>query len=315
MSPDTKMKLAFMAIGVGSSPARASGSARGGKAFGALRMQPTQGGEARFTQGDEIDEHNDRTAFATAVAELACARCPVRQRRAGAGVCTQVVQRWRAGGPRAWRRHRPRANGHAEPRHHHRPSAAGGDARTPGIDLTRAGALIERAHLVVTHTRRYSRALLEKVVPAIREVPWLEWELGLPDVDESIHLPTPRRAGSPRASPVCGCSRSRTPSPAGRCSPCCSRSPRRRRRRRRSPVGSSNAATPQFARRPRPRPSCAGAFSAPAPWARGGSGERRFLTPFARPRGRAGLSSAQLRTAAAEPANRRPASRHARSAP
>ena len=77
----------------------------------------------------------------------------------------------------------------------HRPSAAGGDARTPGIDLTRAGALIERAHLVVTHTRRYSRALLEKVVPAIREVPWLEWELGLPDVDESIHLPTPPSRG------------------------------------------------------------------------------------------------------------------------
>ena len=70
------------------------------------------------------------------------------------------------------------------------------DARAPGIDLARAGALIERAHLIVTHTRGFSRPLLENVLPAIRKVPWLEWQLGIPDVvDESVYLPTPPSRG------------------------------------------------------------------------------------------------------------------------
>ena len=78
----------------------------------------------------------------------------------------------------------------------HRATAAGGDARAPGIDLARAGALIEPAHLIVSHTRGFSRALLEKVLPAIRDVPWLEWQLGIPDVvDESVYLPTPPSRG------------------------------------------------------------------------------------------------------------------------
>ena len=77
----------------------------------------------------------------------------------------------------------------------HRATAAGGDARAPGIDLARAGALIEPAHLIVSHTQGFSRALLAKVLPALGDVPWLEWQLGIPDVDESIYLPTPPSRG------------------------------------------------------------------------------------------------------------------------
>ena len=69
----------------------------------------------------------------------------------------------------------------------HRVTATVGDARAPGIDLAGAGALIERAHLIVTHTSSFSRALLEQVLPAVREVPWLEWRLGVAGVDESEH--------------------------------------------------------------------------------------------------------------------------------
>ena len=78
----------------------------------------------------------------------------------------------------------------------HRPTAAGDDARAPGIDLARAGALIERAHLIVTHTRGFSRALLEKLVPATRDVLWLDWQLGIPDLaDGSTHLQAPQSRG------------------------------------------------------------------------------------------------------------------------
>ena len=77
----------------------------------------------------------------------------------------------------------------------HRATATGGDARAPGIDLARAGALIEPAQLILSHTRDFSRALLEKVLPALRDVPWLEWQLGVPDVDDSIYLPTPPSRG------------------------------------------------------------------------------------------------------------------------
>ena len=70
----------------------------------------------------------------------------------------------------------------------HRPAAAA-DARAPGIDLARACALVERAHLVVTHTGDFSRALLERLMPPLGEVPWLEWQLGLPDSDGRVHLP------------------------------------------------------------------------------------------------------------------------------
>lgn len=69
----------------------------------------------------------------------------------------------------------------------HRVSTSVDDARAPGIDLVGADALIERAHLIVTHTRNFSRELLEQVLPAVREVPWLEWRLGVAGVDQSEH--------------------------------------------------------------------------------------------------------------------------------
>ena len=72
---------------------------------------------------------------------------------------------------------------------------APGDARAPGIDLARAHALIERAHLVVTHTGGFSRALLDALLPALVEVPWLEWQLGIPDFDGSVHHPDPPSRG------------------------------------------------------------------------------------------------------------------------
>ena len=71
----------------------------------------------------------------------------------------------------------------------HRPTATAADARAPGIDLARACALVERAHLVVTHTRGISRALLERFLPPLAEVPWLEWQLGITDADGAVHLP------------------------------------------------------------------------------------------------------------------------------
>ena len=52
----------------------------------------------------------------------------------------------------------------------HRVTATVADARAPGIDLVGAGALIERAHLIVTHTPNFSRALLEQVLPVVRGV-------------------------------------------------------------------------------------------------------------------------------------------------
>ena len=74
----------------------------------------------------------------------------------------------------------------------HRVTATVADARAPGIDLVGAGALIERAHLIVTHTPNFSRALLEQVLPVVREVPWLEWRLDVAGVDENVHgLPSP----------------------------------------------------------------------------------------------------------------------------
>ena len=69
----------------------------------------------------------------------------------------------------------------------HRVTHTVGDPRAPGINLVGAGALIERAHLIVTHTPNVSRALLEQVLPAVREVPWLEWRLGVAGVDDSVH--------------------------------------------------------------------------------------------------------------------------------
>ncbi len=68
-----------------------------------------------------------------------------------------------------------------------RVTATGGDARAPGIDLVGAGALIERAHLIVTHTPNFARALLDQVLPAVRKVPWLEWWLDVAGVDETVH--------------------------------------------------------------------------------------------------------------------------------
>ena len=103
--------------------------------------------------------------------------------------------------------HRPRFVAHG---------AAAGDARAPGIDLAAASALIERAHLLVTHTPGFSRALLETLVPAVHETRWLEWELGVPAPDESIHLHSPASHGLDECSlglwllaqPLAGSSRS-----------------------------------------------------------------------------------------------------------
>ena len=71
----------------------------------------------------------------------------------------------------------------------HRPGAAGADARAPSIDLARARALVERAHLVVTHTGGFCHALLGRLLPGLADLPWLAWELGLPDPDGSVSLP------------------------------------------------------------------------------------------------------------------------------
>ena len=67
------------------------------------------------------------------------------------------------------------------------PHRAGADPRAPDIDLERASMVIDRAHLLVTHTRGFSRALLPKLLPGARETPWLEWELGVPALDGSLH--------------------------------------------------------------------------------------------------------------------------------
>lgn len=76
------------------------------------------------------------------------------------------------------------------PEPHRLPNTVG-EPRAPGIDLVGAGVLIERAHLIVTHTPNVSRALLGQVLPAVREVPWLEWWPGVGATDESVHaLPT-----------------------------------------------------------------------------------------------------------------------------
>ena len=69
------------------------------------------------------------------------------------------------------------------------------DARAPDVDLEGARVVMERAHLLVTHTRGLSRALLEKVLPGARETPWLEWELGVPGLDRSIHRHSPASHG------------------------------------------------------------------------------------------------------------------------
>ena len=71
----------------------------------------------------------------------------------------------------------------------HRPVDAGADARAPGIDLARARALIEPAELLVTHTGEFSRALLVTLLPALSDLPWLAWELGLPEPDGSVLVP------------------------------------------------------------------------------------------------------------------------------
>ena len=55
------------------------------------------------------------------------------------------------------------------------PLGADHDARAPGIDLKAARALIARTHLLVTHNREFSRELLEKVLPAARDLSWFEW--------------------------------------------------------------------------------------------------------------------------------------------
>ena len=77
----------------------------------------------------------------------------------------------------------------------HRPAAAAADPRAPGIDLARACALVERAHLVVTHTRGFSRALLDRLVPPLGEVPWLEWQLGVLDFDGVVRFPDAESRG------------------------------------------------------------------------------------------------------------------------
>ena len=101
--------------------------------------------------------------------------------------------------------HRPRSVAHGA-----------GDARAPDIDLVAASALIERVHLLVTHTHGFSRALLEKLLPAVREARWLEWEFRVPAPDESIHLHSPVSPGLDECSlglwllaqPLAGSSRS-----------------------------------------------------------------------------------------------------------
>ena len=71
----------------------------------------------------------------------------------------------------------------------HRPTAAGADARAPGIDLARARALVEPARLLVTHTSGFSLALLVELLPSLTNLPWLAWELGFPDPDGSVLIP------------------------------------------------------------------------------------------------------------------------------
>ena len=85
--------------------------------------------------------------------------------------------------------HRPRSVAHG---------AGAGDAWAPGIDLAAASTLIEHAHLLVTHTHGFSRALLEKLVPAVREARWLEWELGVPAPRREHPPPQPRIARARR---------------------------------------------------------------------------------------------------------------------
>ena len=65
----------------------------------------------------------------------------------------------------------------------------------PSFVNDRCGVGMERAHLLVTHTRGLSRALLEKVLSGARETPWLEWELGVPGLDRSIHRHSPASHG------------------------------------------------------------------------------------------------------------------------
>ena len=81
----------------------------------------------------------------------------------------------------------------------HRPAAAGADARAPGIDLARARALVAPAELLVTHTRDFSLALLVELLPALADLRWLAWELGLPDPDGSVLIP----GGAPRGLRAC----------------------------------------------------------------------------------------------------------------
>ena len=59
-------------------------------------------------------------------------------------------------------------------------TGAGDDARGRHIDAAAAGALMERADLVVAHNARFDRPFIERVVPAARERPWTCSRLEVP---------------------------------------------------------------------------------------------------------------------------------------
>ena len=76
------------------------------------------------------------------------------------------------------------------------PLGADHDARAPGIDLKAARALIARTHLLVTHNREFSRELLEKVLPAARDLSWFEWTYRVTGLGDDIVIrPSPPPPG------------------------------------------------------------------------------------------------------------------------